>query len=57
MNDKIEFLAEVREVKSKKLITNDIEYSVKLTGSSPKILELGLLPAETILKVITEIEE
>ena len=49
--DKIEFDAEVRQTKSKKLITNDIEYSVNLTGNNPHILNLGLIPADSTVHV------
>lgn len=50
----IEFLAEVREVKSKKLVTNDIEYTVKLNTNEQSILELAKLPADQLVKVKIE---
>lgn len=54
MENTIQFFAEVREVKSKKLITNDIEYTVKLNTDSEFALDLGKLPADTLLKVTIE---
>lgn len=47
----MKFKAEIKEVKSRKLITNDIEYSLKLTTSDPQILGLGAIPADEILDV------
>lgn len=52
-----EFMAEVIEVKSKKLVSLDVEYRVILRGDNPAILELGRLPADTMLKVIIEIDK
>ncbi|MEK9207805.1 MAG: hypothetical protein AAB922_04935 [Patescibacteria group bacterium] len=49
------FLAEVREVKSKKLITNDIEFTLKVNTNDPSILELAKFPADTMIKVSVEI--
>lgn len=51
----IQFTAEVREVKSKKLITNDIEFTVKLNTDNQEVLKLALIPADkTILVTIEE---
>ena len=53
----MEFIAEIREVKSKKLITNDIEFTVKLNTSDPAILELAKIPADQLIKVVIEIDD
>lgn len=50
----IEFNAEVIKVESKKLISNDIEYSVKLITNEQSVLELAKLPAEQMIKVKIE---
>jgi len=55
--EEISFEAEVRSAKSKKLITNDIEYSVTLTGSSPSILQLGHIPGDTTIQVTVKINK
>jgi hypothetical protein len=47
----IEFEAEIREVKSRKLITNDIEYSVRFNTADPIVLELGRLEGDRTVKV------
>lgn len=44
-------MAEIREVKSKKLVSNDIEYSVRMSGESKEILKLGEIPADVVVKV------
>lgn len=54
MKNKIEFIAEVREVKSKKLITNDLEYKVVFNSDNPIILELARIPADQLVKVTVE---
>ena len=53
----IEFTAEIREVKSRKLITNDIEYTVKLNTENPIILELAKIPADQLVKVKIEVSK
>lgn len=53
----IEFLAEVREVKSKKLVTNDIEYTVKFNTNEQSVLELAKLPADQLIRVSVKLEE
>ena len=47
----MEFFAELREVKSKKLITGDIEYKITLTTDNAQVLDLGKIPADTLFKV------
>lgn len=50
----IEFIAEIREVKSKKLVSNDLEFSVRLSGESSEILKLGEIPPDQVVKVTIE---
>ena len=47
----IEFIAEVREIKSKKLVSLDKEIIIVLNTSDLIALELAKLPADTLLKV------
>ena len=51
-----EFKKNDREVKSKKLITNDIEYTVKLNTNEQSVLELAKLPADQLIKVSITLE-
>jgi hypothetical protein len=45
------FDAEIRQVQSRKLVSNDIEYKVVLTTNDPTVLALGTMSPETIVKV------
>lgn len=56
MNNLAEFSAEIKEVKSKKLVSNDIEYSIRLTTNNPNILSLAVVPADSLIKVIIQKE-
>lgn len=51
----ITFTAEVREVKAKKLITNDIEYRLVLASSDKRMIELATIPSDCVVKVSIEI--
>lgn len=53
----IQFLGEVRQFKSKKLITTDIEYTVTINTTDVTAVELAKIPADKMIKVIIEIEE
>lgn len=53
----LNFLAELRSFKSKKLVTNDIEYLILFNTSDKETVELAKLPADTILKVTVEIND
>lgn len=50
----MKFLAEITEVKAKKTVSLDIEYSVKLRTEDKEALKLGELPADTIVKISIE---
>ena len=45
------FDAEIKEVKSKKLASLDIEYRIILTTNNPDVLSLGAVSPETIVTV------
>lgn len=51
------FLAEIKEVKSKKLASNDISYRIILETNDPKVLALGTLPADELINVTIEPEK
>lgn len=53
---KIDFQAEIREVKSKKLITNDIEFTCRFNSDNPIVLDLGKIEADRVVKVSVEYE-
>ena len=53
---KIEFVAEIREVKSRKLISNDVEFTCKFNSSDPVVLDLGKIEADRVVKVSVEYE-
>lgn len=48
----MEFLAEIRQVQSKKLISNDIEVKVILTTDDTSVLDLGKIASDKIVKVL-----
>lgn len=56
MDKAIAFAAEIREVKSRKLITNDIEYTIKFNTIDQIVLDLAKIPADQLVKVIVELE-
>lgn len=54
---KVQFTAEVKEVKSKKLASLDISYRVILETADPAVLALGVLDADALLDVQVETQE
>ena len=48
------FLAELRKVEAKKLVTNDVEVIVTLNTNDTKVLELGKISPDTILRVYVQ---
>jgi len=47
---KMKFEMEIKEVKSKKTISNDMEYSIRLTTGDHNLLSLGAIPPnQTVL--------
>lgn len=55
MDDSLEFVAEVKEVKSKKLASNDVGYTIILHTDDMKVLSLGTLDGDVLLKVTVEV--
>ena len=51
----MKFLAEIKEVKSKKLVSSDVEISVRLVTDNIDVLDLGKIPSDRAVRV--EIEE
>lgn len=54
--DPIKFIAEIREVKSKKLVSNDKEITVVLNTSDLGALQLAMIDSDTTIKVTVELE-
>jgi hypothetical protein len=50
------FLAEIKKVEAKKLVSNDIEIRVHLVTDDTRVLDLGKLPSDTLVKVSVEEE-
>lgn len=48
------FLAEIKQVKSRKTASLDIEYQIQLTTDNPGIMALGTLPASELIEVIVK---
>lgn len=55
--DAISFTAEIKQVNSKKTPSLDMEYRVTFIGDDPTINTLGLLSANTLVKVSVEVVE
>lgn len=47
----MKFEAEIKQVQSRKLVSNDIEYKIVLTTNNPEVLGLGALNPETLVTV------
>ncbi len=47
----MEFEAEIKEVKSKKLASLDLEYRVVFTTNNPEVLSLGAVSPESLVTV------
>lgn len=51
------YTCEIKKVQSKKTQSLDLEYEAILRTSDPGLLELGLIPADTLVKItVTPIE-
>jgi len=48
------FLAEIRKVESRKLVTNDVEIRLLLNTNDRSVLDLGKLPPDQIVRVTVE---
>lgn len=47
----MKFIAEIKEVKMKKLVSLDNEYRITFATSDKNILELGKIPADEVVEV------
>lgn len=56
MSKPLQFLAEVKEVKSKKLVSLDVSYNIVFNTDDPAVLQLGALGGDALVKVTVEIE-
>ena len=53
----MKFVAEIKQVKSKKTASLDLIYSLVLETNDPQVLGLGALNAETLVNVTVEAEK
>ncbi len=51
------FLAEIKKVQARKLVSNDIEVSLTVATDDTKALDLGKIPSDQIVKVTVETED
>lgn len=51
------FLAEIKKVQARKLISNDIEVSLTVATDDTSVLDLGKIPSDQIVKVTVETED
>lgn len=56
MNE-VKFIAEIKEVKSRKTASNDMEYRLVVVTDDPALMALGLLDAQTLIKLSVEVAE
>lgn len=47
----MKFKAEIKEIKQRKMVSLDNEYSIRLVTDDSKILDLGKLPPDVIVDV------
>jgi hypothetical protein len=52
----LEFIAEIKETKQVKLVSQDNQYSLRLITDDSKILALGALPSDITVKVVVKYE-
>lgn len=50
----MEFLAEITEIKERKTVSLDKEYTIKLRTDDKRIMELSAIPADSLVKVIVK---
>lgn len=49
--DELNFLAEIREIKTRKTVSMDMEHSIRLVTDNSNIVELSKFPADTLFKI------
>jgi hypothetical protein len=50
-NATMKFEAEIKQIKSRKTASLDIEYTVTLTTNNPEVLSLGAISPDQLVKV------
>lgn len=50
----MDFIAEIKQVKQLKLVSLDNQYTVTLRTDDSKVMDLGKLPADILVKVKVE---
>ena len=53
----LKFTAEIKQVNARKAVSLDIIYKLVLQTDDVKVLSLGALPADTMIKVTVEVME
>jgi hypothetical protein len=53
--DDVEFTAEIKQVSSRKTASLDMEYKLTLVSDDPTVNTLGLLSADSLVKVSVEV--
>jgi hypothetical protein len=53
----MEFNAEIKKTSQRKAASMDNVYQLVLETENPSILDLGKLPADTLLKIVVEVIE
>lgn len=53
-NTKHRFIAEIKQVTSRKTASLDIEYKVVLVTNDPQVMNLGLIEADRLVDVVVE---
>ena len=53
--EKLEFIAEVKQVTAKKLASLDVSYNILLNTDDSSVLALGALEGDTMLKITVEV--
>ena len=53
----LNFVAEVKEVKSRKLASLDVSYRVVIETDNPEVLSLGTLDGDKLINVSIDVQE
>ncbi|MDL2342325.1 MAG: hypothetical protein QFB87_04590 [Patescibacteria group bacterium] len=54
--DRVDFIAEIKEVKSYKTSSGDMVYRLVVISDDPQVNALGLLNADTLVKLTVEVD-
>jgi len=53
----MKFEMEIKEIKQRKTVSNDHEFSIKMVCADSKLLSLGVIPPNKLVTVDFEVEE